>query len=127
MPRLYSLDLRERVLQFYDEGHPVENVVRHFSVRKSWFYNLLKQRRETGMLTPKVRPTQYKTKLTPHEQEVGNTIAEHADATLSERYEMLEKHVSDMRCALLFPNRPAYVGNELFCLALSIEKYPSIC
>jgi len=100
MARPYSLDLRERVLQFYDAGYPIEDVVQHFSVSKSWFYNLLKQRRETGTITPKVRPTRYKTKLTPHEQEVRNTVAEHADATLSERCEMLEKHVSVSRSTL---------------------------
>jgi len=100
MARPYSPDLRERVLQFYDEGYPVEDVVQHFSVSKSWVYNLLKQRRETGNITPKVRPTRSQTKLTPHEQEVRNTIAEHADATLSERCEMLEKHVSVSRSTL---------------------------
>ena len=66
----YSLDLRERVLQLYDEGDTVEDVAQYFSISKSWLYNLLKQRRDTSNITPKVRPTRYKTKLTPHEQEV---------------------------------------------------------
>ena len=54
MARSYSLDLRERVLQFYDEGNPVEDVVQHFSISKSWLYNLLKQRWETDNMTPNV-------------------------------------------------------------------------
>jgi putative transposase len=96
----YSVDLRERVLQFYDEGNPVDDVVQHFAVSRSWVYGLLKQRRETGTITPKVRSTRYKTKLAPHEQEVRNSIAEHADATLSERCTMLEQHVSVSRSTL---------------------------
>jgi transposase len=100
MARSYSLDLRERVLRFYDEGNPVEDVVQHFSVSKSWLYGLLKQRRETGSIAPKERPIHYNTKLTPHEQEVRASIAEHADATLSERCEVLEKHVSVSRSTL---------------------------
>ena len=55
-----SVDLRERVLQFYDEGYPVEDVVQHFSVSKSWLYNLLKQRRETGNIL--LRSDQHATK-----------------------------------------------------------------
>lgn len=100
MARPYSLDLRERVLQFYEEGNPVEDVVQHFSVSRSWLYALLKQRRETGTIAPQVRSTHYKTKLAPHEQEVRNSLAEHADATLSERCAMLEKHVSVSRSTL---------------------------
>ena len=100
MARPYSVDLRERVLQFYDDGNPVEDTAQHFSVSESWVYSLLKQRRETGNIAPKVRPTTYNTKLTPHEQEVRTSIAEHADATLSERCELLEKLVLVSRSTL---------------------------
>ena len=100
MPRPYSVDLRERVLQFYDDGNPVEDTAQHFSVSESWVYSLLKQRRETGNIAPKERPTTYNTKLTPHEQEVRASIAEHVDATLSERCELLEKHVLVSRSTL---------------------------
>jgi transposase len=96
----YSLDLRERVLRFYDEGNPVEDVSQHFSVSRSWLYGLLEQRRETGNIAPKVRPSHYKTKLARHEQEVRASIDEHADATLSKRCEMLEKHVLVSRSTL---------------------------
>ena len=96
----YSVDLRERVLQYYDDGYPVDDVAKHFSVSQSWVYSLLKQRRETGNIAPKVRPTTYNTKLTPHEQEVRASITEHVDATLSERCKMLEKHVSVSRSTL---------------------------
>ena len=54
MPRPYSIDLRERVLQCYDEGYPLEYVVQHFFVSKSWIYDLLKQRRENETITPMV-------------------------------------------------------------------------
>ena len=100
MARPYSVDLRERVLQFYDDGNPVEDTAQHFSVSESWVYSLLKQRRETGNIAPKERPTTYNTKLTPHEQEVRASIAEHVDATLSERCELLEKLVSVSRSTL---------------------------
>ena len=100
MPRSYSIDLRKRVLQSYDDGNPIEDVAEHFSVSKSWIYNLLKQRREIGNIVPKVRPSTCNTKLTPHEQEVRTSIAEHPDATLTERCEMLKKHVSVSRSTL---------------------------
>ena len=122
MARPYSVDLRERVLQFYDDGYPVEDVAQHFSVSESWVYSLLKQRRETGNIVPKVRPTTYNTKLMPHEQEVRNSIAEHVDATLSERCEMLEKHVSVSRstlCRFLKRLKITFKKNSLRCRTTS--------
>ena len=50
MPKAYSLDLRERILNDYDSGVPVEDIVAHYVVSRSWTYSLLKQRRETGIM-----------------------------------------------------------------------------
>ena len=74
MPTAYSLDLRERILNDYDSGVPVEDIVAHYVVSRSWTYSLLKQRRETGIITPKVSRHGPKLKLAPYEKKYGNSL-----------------------------------------------------
>ena len=38
MPKPYSLDLRARILKDYDSGVPVEDLVAHYEVSRSWTY-----------------------------------------------------------------------------------------
>jgi len=89
MPKAYSLDLRERILNDYDSGVPVEDIVAHYVVSRSWTYSLLKQRRETGIITPKVSRRGPKLKLAPYEKEVRQLVTDHPDATLEELHAML--------------------------------------
>ena len=42
MAKAYSLDLRERILNDYDAGVPVEDLVEHYDIRRSWAYALLR-------------------------------------------------------------------------------------
>ena len=50
MPRPYSVDLRERILNDHDAGSPVEDLAAQYTVSRSWIYTLLQQRRETGSI-----------------------------------------------------------------------------
>ena len=36
-----SLDLRARILKDYDSGVPVEDLVVHYEVSRSWLYSLI--------------------------------------------------------------------------------------
>ena len=89
MAKAYSLDLRERILNDYDAGVPVEDLVEHYDISRSWAYALLKQRRETGSISPKNPRRGPKLKLAPYEQEVRQLVKDHPDATLAELHAML--------------------------------------
>jgi len=52
MPKPYSLDLRARIMKDYDVGYPIDDLVVHYAVSRSWLYSLIKQRRESGNITP---------------------------------------------------------------------------
>jgi len=90
----YSLDLRKRILKDYDDGTPVEDLVQHYEVSRSWLYSLIQQRRDTGNIAPRTRQPGRKQKLAPYEQEVRQLVADHPDATLADFCEMLSKQVS---------------------------------
>ena len=94
MARPYSLDLRERILKHYDDGTPIEDIVQQFAVSRSTLYSYIKQRRETGNVTPKEYKRGRKNKLAPYEEELRKVIAEHPDATLVDICEKLSPHVS---------------------------------
>jgi len=52
MPKPYSLDLRERVVNACDAGLSSKEVAKKYSVSVSWVNDLLKHRRETGNIAP---------------------------------------------------------------------------
>jgi transposase len=78
----YSLDLRERILKDYDGGYPIDDLVVHYEVSRSWLYSLIKQRRESGSIAPRIYRPGKKKKLSAHEQTVRQVVAAHHDATL---------------------------------------------
>jgi transposase len=94
MANAYSLDLRKRILKDYDDGTPVEDLVQHYEVSRSWLYSLIQQRRDTGNIAPRTRQPGRKQKLAPYEQEVRQLVADHPDAILADFCEMLSKQVS---------------------------------
>jgi len=94
MAKPYSLDLRKQILKDYDSGVPVEDLVLHYEVSRSWIYSLLKQRRETGNIAPRPPRPGRKQKLVPYEQEVRQLVADHPDATLAEFCEKLSDRIS---------------------------------
>jgi transposase len=53
MPKAYSLDLRERVVGFIEDGHSRRAAAPHFKVSVSFVANLMNAVRERGSFEPK--------------------------------------------------------------------------
>src|ERR1700675_3407377 len=66
MPKPYSLDLRERVVRYVDEGHSRHAAAAHFRVSVSFVVNLVKAFRVRGSLAPKPSGGRRHAKLEPH-------------------------------------------------------------
>jgi transposase len=88
----YSLDFRQKIIDVYEsEAISQRQLARRFAVRLSFIEKLLKQRRQTGSIAPKVRTQQTPTKLNAEQLGVLKQLAEdHNDATLEELRDHLE-------------------------------------
>lgn len=53
MGKPHPMELRRRVVAYVDEGHGHREAARHFRVSPKFVNDLVKLRRETGLLTPK--------------------------------------------------------------------------
>lgn len=53
MGKPHPMELRTRVAAYVDEGHGHREAARHFRVSPKFVNDLVKLRRETGMLTPR--------------------------------------------------------------------------
>ena len=84
MPKPYSLDLRERVVCFVDEGHSRHAAAAHFRVSVSFVVNLVKAFRVRGSLAPKPSGGRRHAKLEPHRAFLLEKVAEKADITMPE-------------------------------------------
>ena len=91
--KAYSLDLRQKIVDTYEEGNLSQRqLAKHFRVALSFIEKLLKQRRETGSIAPKVRTGQTLTKLNAEELEVLKQMVETSnDATLEKLREQLHQ------------------------------------
>ena len=83
MPKPYSLDLRERVVRFVDEGHSRDAAAAHFRVSVSFVVNLVKAFRVRGSLAPKPSGGRRHAKLEPRAF-LLQKVAEKADITMPE-------------------------------------------
>jgi len=79
MPRPYSLDLRERVVRFVEEGHS-----RRAKVSVSFVVNLVAAFRRRGSLAPKPSGGRRHAKLNAHRTFLLAQVAEKADITMPE-------------------------------------------
>ena len=86
MPKPYSLDLRQKIVDAYYEGDISQRqLAQQFGVATSFVQKLLKQARETGNLAPKIRTSQTPTKLNNDQLDVlRQLVDEDNDATLEE-------------------------------------------
>ena len=84
MPKPYSLDLRERVVRFVDEGHSRHAATAPFRVSVSFVVNLVKAFRVRGSLAPKPSGGRRHAKLEPHRAFLLEKVAEKADITMPE-------------------------------------------
>lgn len=87
----YSIEFRQKIIDVY-ESEPISqrNLAERFCVAKSFVQKLLKQRRETGSIAPKIRTKQTPTKLNDEQLAVlARILEEHNDATLDELRQLL--------------------------------------
>jgi transposase len=80
--KAYSKDLRERVLRALDQGHPRAEIVTMFGVSLATLKRYLKQRRETGDLSPKAIPGRPSQKYAALEAGLVAQLEAHRDITL---------------------------------------------
>lgn len=87
----YSLDLRERVIKAYDEGHwSVGQLAERFNVGIWWIHKLKRQRKEEGNLA--IRKGKVGQPRSLQDKEIGRLeryVDRHPDATLEEIGESL--------------------------------------
>src|SRR5580693_317120 len=84
MPRPYSLDLRERVVRFVEEGHSRRAAAAHFKVSVSFVVNLVAAFRRRGSLAPKPSGGRRHAKLNAHRTFLLAQAAERPDITMPE-------------------------------------------
>jgi len=89
----YSLDLRQKVVETYEAGGISQRkLAKTFRVTVSFVQDLLKQKRESGTIAPKVRTEQTPTKLNAEQLDVLRQLVEaQPDATLAEFRERLHQ------------------------------------
>lgn len=89
--KAYTLEFRQKILDVYD-SEPISQrqLARRFQVAKSFVEKILKQRRETGSIAPKVRTQQTPSKLNREQLTVlVRLVEENNDATLEELRQLL--------------------------------------
>ena len=84
MPKPYSLDLRERVVAFVEDGHSRHAAAAHFKVSVSFVVNLMKAVRMRGSFVPKPSGGRRHAKLEPHRSFLLAQVVEKADITMPE-------------------------------------------
>lgn len=80
----YSMDLRRRVVQAWDESGDADDVAATFSVSRAWVHRLVQRRRETGSIAPRQQTTFRGRVLAGQEDRLAALIAARPDATLVE-------------------------------------------
>src|SRR5262245_20268944 len=85
----YSVDLRTRVVAAVDRGMPRSEVVKTFEISLATLKRWLKNRRETGELTPRPATGGPQLTISPDQHdELRVQVASHHDATLAEHAEL---------------------------------------
>jgi transposase len=84
MPKPYSLDLRERVVGFVEDGHSRRTAAAQFRVSVSFVVNLMKAVRTRGSFAPKPLGGRRHAKLEPHRGFLLAQVTEKADITMPE-------------------------------------------
>ncbi|MBS1164460.1 MAG: transposase [Proteobacteria bacterium] len=84
MPRSYSLDLRERIARYVDNGGSRHAAAAHFDVSVSFVVKLMAAFRQTGCLTAKPEGGWRYSKLDPHRDFLIRRVSEKDDITMSE-------------------------------------------
>ena len=94
--KAYSLDLRERIIRYVQNGGTPKDAARHFNVGRSTVFRYLKADRE-GALRPKTSWGRWR-KLDP--EKLAAHVREHPDDTLAEMGEVFGVSVTCLWTAL---------------------------
>ena len=89
--KAYSVDLRAKVLRAVDQGYPRDEIVKLLGVSRATIKRYLKQRRETGTVTPKAIPGRPPKKLGPLQAELVTQLQAHDDLGLEEQCQLWEQ------------------------------------
>lgn len=95
MPKAYSIDLRQKIVDAYDRGDISQRgLAKQFGVATSFVQKLLKQRRDTGSIRPQFRRGQIPPKLNEeHRKVLAALVKANNDATLAQLCEQLEAEI----------------------------------
>jgi transposase len=88
--KAYSKDLREQVFRAVDQGHPRAEIVLMFGVSLASIKRYLKQRQETGDLSPKAIPGRPSQKYAALEAGLVAQLETHPDLTLEAHCQLWE-------------------------------------
>lgn len=84
MAAAYSMDLRKRVAQAWDETGDADEIASTFRVSRAWVHRLIQRRRETGSLAPRTQ-TKFRARvLAGQEARLAALITAQPDLTLAE-------------------------------------------
>jgi len=86
----YSLDLRGRVIQDFDQGMSVTEASKKYSVTKPTIYSWIHLREETGTLKPRDGEFGPKRKLDPHKDEILQAVEKNSSVTLAQLHSQLQ-------------------------------------
>src|SRR5258708_40301573 len=84
MPKPYSMDLRERVVDYVEAGHSRRAAAAHFRVSPSFVINLMTAFRERGAVAPKALGGGRHSKLDPPRAFILRRVGEEDDISLPE-------------------------------------------
>lgn len=81
----YSLDLRQKILEAYENGEGSQRqLAKRFRVSLAFVQRLLNRYHKEGTIEPRARVNGFPPKLAAYEPEVREIVAENADSTLAE-------------------------------------------
>jgi transposase len=118
MPKAYSLDLRERVVGFVEDGHSRRAAAAHFQVSVSFVVNLVKAVRTRGSFEPKPSGGRRHAKLEPHRSFLLAQVAEKADITMPEL-------AAELAAATGEKANPASLSRWLIGIGYRVKTYGS--
>jgi transposase len=84
MPKAYSNDLRERVIQACDQGERAAAVAKRFAMSESFIEKLKQRRRERGTVAPKPPAGGRQPLLAAHSERIRAALQTKPDTTLAE-------------------------------------------
>jgi transposase len=88
--KAYSKDLREHVLKAVDQGYPRAEIVQMFGVSLASIKRYLKQRRESGDLSPRPIPGRPSKKYAALEAGLVAQLQAHPDSSLQAHCQLWE-------------------------------------